>query len=444
MSEHPKLFSIPEKNENDKTTVTGNPRIKRAVRNQYEFQSITIDDLIPKDHLARDVWRYVEKLDLSIILNKIKATDGVAGRSATDPKILLTLWLFGILKNINSSRVLEEYTKEHNAFKWICGGVQVGYHIISDFRTAHGDQLNDLLIQSVAVLAKNGIISLEKVSQDGMRVRANAGSGSFRREDTLQSHLIIAKMLVEDLNEESRKNPGECKSRLAAAEQRHIEEKVERLESSINNLHELRADKNNKKKLTSEESRDVRSSMTDPEARVMKMADSGFRPAYNVQFATSNKGKAILAVDVINKGSDSGQIMKMVMKVIESYKVIPICWLTDTGYDSHKDLEELNKIGVKNYSPIKYKKRNPENSSSKEENILESPLTKEWKDRMASEDGKNIYKERGETAEYANAQARNKGLQQFIVSGITKVNCVTLLYAIAHNMTIALNVSSPI
>ena len=437
MSEQLMLFNLPDNTENNKSTIIStNPRIKTAVRNQYEM-SFLLDDLIPNDHLAKDVWRYVEKLDLSIILNKIQATEGVAGRPAIDPKILLTLWLFATLKNISSSRVIEEYIKEHNAFKWICGGVNVGYHVISDFRSEHGDQLNDLLVQSVAVLSKNGIISLEKVSQDGMRVRANAGSGSFRREATLESNLLLAQMLLDDLNEELKRNPGECKSRLAAAQHRAIKEKAENLESAINNLHELRTDKNKRKKLTIQESRDVRSSSTDPEARVMKMADNGFRPAYNVQFITCNKGKAIICADVINKGSDSGQIAKMVNKVIETYKIVPSCWLTDTGYDSHKDVEKLNKLGIKNYSPIKYKKKN--DSELKKALQTESPSIREWKERMESEEGKKIYKERGETAEFANAQTRNKGFQQFLVRGLEKVKCVTLIYAIAHNMAIALN-----
>ncbi|THD49072.1 MAG: transposase [Bradyrhizobium sp.] len=244
MNKQETLFPIPENIlEPLLHEYKGKPRLVKACRDQYEIKSGILDDLIPKDHLARDVWRYVEGLDLSIVLRKIDAVEGNVGRPATDPRILLSIWIYATIKSIGSARLIAEYCVEHNAFKWICGGVNVNYHTISDFRSNHGDQLANLLIQTVAILSKNKIISLEKISQDGMRVRASAGSSSFRREGTLREHIVLATLLLNDLNEEAKKDPGYCKARLEAAERRSIEEKLKKIELAQNELKEIIAEK---------------------------------------------------------------------------------------------------------------------------------------------------------------------------------------------------------
>lgn len=444
MSDQLTLFTVPGKTENTKKTfMKSNPRINTAQRDQYEIRSCVLDDIIPKDHLARSIWSYVEKLDFSITLGKIQSVDGSAGRPAIDPKILFALWMFATIKSINSSRVIEEYTNEHDAFKWLCGGVKVNYHTIADFRTDHLDQLNDLLTQSIAVLATSGIISLEEISQDGMRVRASAGAGSFRRETSLKFSLELAKMHLEDLDEEAKKHPNKCKSRLAASNRRAAEEHVQKLNSAIKDLHELRNDKevtakNNGKKFEEEEKEKVRASITDSSARVMKMACSGFRPAYNVQFASTNFGKAIVCVSVINKGSDSNQVEAVIKQFWDRYKQNPKSWSVDSGFDAHKDAGFIKQqYDCCIYMPMKY--ATPENASEKQKQSAVYISKENMRSLMETNEAKETYKQRGETAEYVNAQTRNMGFQQFCVRGLEKVTCVTLLYALAHNLTIALN-----
>lgn len=455
MSDQLFLFQLPEHVKKDKTNnQSDKPRLVTVCRNQYELVPRLLDNLISKDHLARDVWNYVQNLDLSIVLRKIQSREGHPGRPSTDPKITLSLWLFSTIKGIGSSRVIADYCKEHDAYKWICGGVNVNYHSISDFRTYHGDLLNDLLTQSVAVLSTAGIISLERVSQDGMRVRASAGASSFRKEGTLEMQMVLAKLLLEDINEETKKDPGACRSRLAASERRVSEEKIQKLDLAIKNLHELEENrraqaKKDRKKFGEKEENKVRASTTDGEARVMKMPCSGFRPAFNVQFASTNKGKAIIGVEVINKGSDSGQAMGMIKQIVKRYGITPDCYLLDKGFDAHLDIDTIDNEfdNCKIYSPVKYKKVTKldssnlaKNKNKTKKNKLESPLVQEWEMRMETEEGKKIFKERSATAEFVNAQTRNKGLQQFPVRGLDKVLTVTLLYAIVHNMTIALNI----
>ena len=444
MSDQLMLFNLPE---HDKETVFESknckPRLNRACRNQYELLPNLLEDIIPKDHLARSVWEYVESLDLSIILGKIQSVQNNSGRPATDPKILLCIWLFATIKGIGSSRVIEEYCKEHDAFKWICGGVKMNYHTISDFRSRHGDQLNELLTMSVAVLANSGIISLEKVSQDGMRVRASAGAGSFRREAALNDQYILAQVLLEDIKEEEKKNPGACRTRLAAAELKATEDRLQRLANAKNELEKIRLEKiayakQERKKIKDKELENTRVSTTDCEARVMKMACSGFRPAYNMQFASTNVGKAIIGLDVTNKGCDNKQLTKMIDQIELRYKCVPKKWFVDGGFENQ---EELNTAGnkykdCKVYMPVKVTAKNKANPFARQPQ--DSEIVGEWRERMGTDEAKELYKERAATAEYSNAQARNRGLQQILVRGIEKAKCVALFYAIAHNMMIAI------
>jgi transposase len=447
MSEQMTLFKLPDQTQKPiLEPKNSKPRLNRACRNQYELIPSLLEDLLPKDHLARSVWGYVDSLDLSLVLSKIQAVENHVGRPATDPKILLSIWLFAIIKGIGSSRVIEEYCKEHDAFKWICGGVGVNYHTISDFRSCHSDQLDLLLTMSVTALANSGIISLEKVSQDGMRVRANAGAGSFKREPTIIDQYELAKALVDDIKEEERKNPGACKTRLAAAELRSAEDRLKRLANAKDELEKIRLEKiayakKERKKVNDTELEKVRVSTTDCEARIMKMACGGFRPAYNVQFASTNIGKAIIGLDVTNKGCDNHQLTKMIEQVKLRYEFVPKKWFVDGGFDSH---EQLNSAGEKYkdctvYMPVKVTAKNKANPYARQPK--DSEIVGEWRERMSTDEAKELYKERAATAEYSNAQARNRGLQQFLVRSIEKTKCVALLFAIAHNMMISIGSS---
>jgi transposase len=445
MSKQLTLFDTPIDTENDNSRKNkgGTPRLRVASRHQVEMVMASLDDLLPQEHLARDVWQYVQGLNLSIVLNQILAVEGAAGRPATDPKILLALWLYATLKGISSARLLEEYCSEHDAFKWICGEVKVNYHTLSDFRSNEGKQLDELLTESVAILAKNNLISLERASQDGMRVRANAGGSSFKREETLQFNLELATMLVSDLKEEAKKNPGACKKRMEAAQMRSANEKLKNIKDALRELEEVRKSKvraGKKEQRTVKETtlKKTRASATDPEARVMKMPDSGFRPAYNVQFGTTNQGKGIIGVDVVNSGSDQKQTFGMLKQVEERYGFVPNEWLQDGGFKNETELEKTVRQ-YKNctiYMPIPETKKNHQNEYVRQPS--DSDIVAEWCERMETKPAQEIYKERASTAEYVNAVARNRGMQQFLVRGLSKVKCVALMFALAHNMMIAI------
>lgn len=248
MNQDRTLFPIPECILEQKPTniTAAKPRLKSAERNQIQFKIGSLDELISADHKARHVVGYVQKLDLSLILTKIKSVDYGVGRPATDPKILLSLWLYAVLEGIISARTIAEFCVEHHAYQWICGGVGINHHTLSDFATKHGEQFDDFLTQSVAILTDLGFVDLtnEEVAQDGMRVRANAGGSSFRREKTLLEHEEKAKQYLAELKKEQEQNPSTSRNRKEAAALRAAENRKKLIAESVENLYKIRDAKN--------------------------------------------------------------------------------------------------------------------------------------------------------------------------------------------------------
>jgi transposase len=429
------LFPEPPKISNHPTRSHGKPRLNTAERHQVELTMAALDDLIPPDHKVRFVWAYVEKLDLSLILGSILSVEGTVGRPATDPKILLAIWLYATLEGIVSARVIADYCKEHVAYKWLCGGVSMNHHTISDFSTKHSDQFDAWLTESVAILMREGLVSLEETAQDGMRVRACASTSSFHREKTLCEHYEEAKHYLNTLRKNFEKNPNQNRSRKEAAAKRAAEEREEKITKALQELKKFKeekcknAKKHHKKKPKEEELEECRVSTSDPEARKMKMADGGFRPAYNVQFVTDTASQAIVGVDVNNRGNDTGLIKDMIGQIDKRYGIVPVRTLQDAGYTDYGEIDGMAERyqGCKIYMPIRQ-------SDKRYSDSKDSAAVAEWKQRMGTQEAKEIYKRRGSTAECSNAQARNRGLQQFIVKGIKKAKQVILRYAIAHNM----------
>lgn len=407
----------------------GSPRLRYANRQQAEMRICALDSLIPEEHPVRTVWAYVDQLDLSELLGKIKAVAGGAGASATDPRILLTLWLYATLRGIGSARELDRRCDPaigEVPFQWICGGVTLNYHTLADFRVAHVEVLDNLLTNSIAVLLEQDLVSMERVAQDGMKVRASAGAASFRRRSRLEELRDEAQAQVEALKQELESDPTAEKRRQQAARQRAAAERAARLHQALEQLPQVEASKPAKEKDK------ARVSTTDAEARVMKMADGGFRPAFNVQLATDTQTQIITGVDVTNSGGDQGKLAPMVEQHDERYQERPKEMLVDGGFVKKEDIEKVAQAGTTVYAPVQTPKdpeREPHTPRADD-----TPKVAEWRQRMATPEAKEIYKERASTAECVNAHARNRGLYQFRVRGLAKVKAVVLLYVLAHNL----------
>src|SRR3712207_2246608 len=186
----------------------GKPRLRLAERRQVELRPVALDDLVAENHRVRMVWRFTEGLDLSALSADIKAVEGRPGHPPADPRILVALWLYATANGVGSARELGKLCEEHIAYQWLCGGVSVNACTLADFRVGHGEILERLLIDSFTALVRAGVASLERIAQDGMRVRALAGAASFRRRSTLQDCRHRAEAAVRADREELEKDPG--------------------------------------------------------------------------------------------------------------------------------------------------------------------------------------------------------------------------------------------
>lgn len=413
----------------------GAPRLRQPNRAQIELRASDLESLLPEDHRARLVWGYVVRQDLSRLIEAVKARGSQAGRAAIDPHILFALWLYATLDGVGSGREVARLTQVHDAYRWICGGVSVNYHALNDFRAANDELMDELLTNNVAALAAVGAIGLERVAQDGMRVRADAGAASFRRQASLEEHLEEAGELVQAIKKQAQEDPGRAKRRAQAARLRAAEDREERIRQALEQLPEVAA----AKKRNGGKAEDARASTTDAEARVMKMGDGGFRPAYNVQFATTCGEQVIVGMDVVNAGSDMAQLGPMVEQVEQRLGQRPDEWLVDGGFPAHDQIDAVaDKTAV--YAPV------PEPRAKKDEqgNAVQqdkhqpkpddSEAVAQWRSRMATAEAKEIYKQRAATAECVNAQARNRGLLRMPVRGLAKVRSVVGLFVLAHNL----------
>lgn len=402
-------------------------RVLLPNRAQMEFRASNLESLLPEGHRARLVWAYVERQDLKKFYAGIRAVEGGVGRAAIAPEVLLSLWLYATVDGVGSGREIARLTEAHDAYRWLCGGVQVNYHSVCDFRKDHGEALDELLSVSIASLMAAGVVKLKQVAQDGMRVRASAGAGSFRRKEKLEGYLEAARAEVARLKAEVEADPGEVQRAREAAKVRAAKEREARLEKALSRLPEIEAIKKRQGKKPEE----ARASMTDAEATVMKMGDGGFRPAYNPQLASDADSLVIVGVDVATVGSDQGQMVPMVEQVTERCGRVPAAWLVDGGYVGHEQIEKASEATVV-YGPVPEPKDKTVDPHQPKANDSEAVAA--WRERMGTDEAKEIYKKRAATAECVNAQSRNRGLQQFRVRGLDKVKCVMLMFALAHNL----------
>ena len=404
----------------------GHRRLRAAVRDQVVFQQCALDELLPEDHQARIVWAYVEGLDLSELRERIQAVEGGPGQAPADPRVMMTLWLYATLRGVGSARELDRLCAQHIAYRWICGGVSMNYHTLSDFRSRHVELLDRLLTEGTASLMAEGLVKLERVAQDGMKVRASAGAASFRRQPTLEEALVQAEEQVARLRQELDDDPAASKTRQQAARRRAAEERAERVRAALEQLPRIAESKKPKDR------EKARASTTDADARVMKMGDGGFRPAFNVQLATTTETQIITGVDVTNSGGDQGQLAPMIEQHEERYGQVPDAALVDGGFTKKEDIETVEQGGTTVYAPVQ-KSKDPERDAHTPRPD-DSPAVAEWRQRMATDEAKAIYRQRAATAECVNALARNRGLQQFRVRGLRKARAVILWYALAHNL----------
>lgn len=467
----------------------GRRRFKPVDRLQTVFRTLDVEQLIGPEHPARAIWELVGQLDLSGFEEPIQSVEGGAGRPAWNPHLLASLWVYGYSLGISSARELGRRCAYDPAFQWLTGLEEVNYHTLADFRSTHDAALPKLFVQLLGVLSSEGLVTLERVMQDGTKVKALAAKSRFQKEDKLREHLAAAQAQVEALKDWQ----GDESARHKAARQRAAQERQSRVKQALAELEQLRQDR----------SGEVRVSHTEPEARNMKQADGGFAPSYNVQVSTDAANKVILAGAVTQEGNDWGQLIPAVERVEQNCGAKPKQVVADTGYTTRENVSALAAQGVEFYGSFREpgvewvateaiggfnacaftyepeqdvyrcpvgtvlrhigRKRKQEalehryradsracsacpfqeqccghleaERPRERVRIEESAVVVSFRRRMEQPEARAIYRQRSEVAEFPNAWLKAKlGLRQFRLRGLVKVGLEVLWACLTYNI----------
>lgn len=351
------------------------------------------------------------------------------------------MWLYATLDGISSARKLEELCKYHEAYKWIAGGVPINRTMLAEFRSANPEMFDELLTQSLAVMVYAGLIPREDIAQDGTRSKANAGKGSCHRLETLQQLQKEVQTFIKRIAEENQKDPNAADKKKQTMRLRASKERLDRIRKAQEELKKAQAEKieNRKKRgkgeVSEQELKEVRASTVDPEARKMKMADGSFRVAYNTQFATGMTTRVIYGVSVVNK-QDPGTLLPMMRQLYARFTRLGLklsgAWAADSAYSSKENIDgaaaEFPDCSI--YAPAKANSKSDPTVPKKGD----SAAVIKWRQRLNSEEMKEVYQNRCSSAEFSNAQTKNMGLSEFPVRGLKKALGVATLLAMAHNL----------
>jgi transposase len=456
MTEKGLFGELPEQSAAKREAGIGVPRMWEPERDTIELRAMRLDSLIGADHPARLIWAYVSRLDLRELEARIKAREGVAGHPAITPRLLLALWLYATSEGVVSARLLSRLCERDDVYRWFCGGLAVNHRTLGEFRVDHGELLNRLLAASVTALAAEGLIDLDMLSQDGVRVRASAGASSFRRRGRLEEKIAAVKGLLAELAKEVDVDPTANEERLRKRRAQRTAERLSRLEAAVAKVAEIEAQQSNRqsksKPPTAPEPplppssgadgapaepedgkprrKAVRASTTDPDARVIKMPDGGFRPAYNMQIASVAGEQIVVALEVSTSSSDRGLARPMLEKIEATYGELPNQYLVDGGFSKNDDIEWAHGAEVAMLCPPIINKHNTDPFAPRDD---DGPGISEWRKRMQSEAGKATYRKRS-IHECINARFRTWGLLQLTVRGRAKALVVLTWYALANNI----------
>ncbi len=474
------------------------PRLKPINRKQLLLRPVDVERLVPDDHEVRAIWEFTGHLDLTLYYQTIHAVEGKAGCTAFDPRLLLSIWIYAYSKGVGSAREISRLCDYDPAYQWLTGMEPVNYHTLSDFRVAHKDSLDRLFVEVLGIMSAEGLITLERIMQDGTKVKALAGKDSFRREDRIREHLKAAEEQVRQSPDDSEAScKEEASVRKQKAQERAVKEKKERMELALLELKKIRTTK------SGEEKKEARVSMTDPEARTMKQSDGGYAPAYNVQLSTDAAAGVIIGVGVSQRSDDFKELVPAIVRIEENTGKKPTQVVADGGFTSRENILAMEAQGVdfigspdgSNPSAGQGKNRGvdpafrPEHFSYDEKNntytcpqgktlrpqgkearigktkyiyrppardcsscphkekccpkakrrslvrSVDDPVVASFLEKMKTEKAKAAYKQRAPIAEFPHAWIKEKiGLRQFHLRGLLKVGMEALWACLTYNI----------
>ena len=414
-------------------------RILRPDRNQVRWDVVDLDSQLAADHRARLVWQFVKTLDLSAFEARIKARAEHAGRPASDPAVLLALWLYATVDGTGSARAIERLCRSHAAYRWLCGGVPVNHNLMSEFRRDNEALLDRQLTQSLTALIAEGLIELEEVAIDGTKIQARAGRGSMAKRTRLERIEASVSERVASLKRELEQNGAVAERKRQERALRAAADQAARVQRAKQRLAELEQEKEQRARRRAKEEAEKsapRVSVSDPEVRMMRMPDGATRPAWNVQVATA-KG-FIVAIEPTDRRNDTGLAQDSVQQVVERCGKAPERLLADQTAMTQGEIATLAeahpKLEVYSPPPAERGDVTPETLRNRRSQRRHEPEpVKQWRARMASEAGKDVYARRKLT-EHVHAKLKNRGFGRMLVHGLKKVRSVCLLHALAHNL----------
>ena len=319
------------------------PRLASIDRSQLFLHSIDVEKLIDEDHCARAIWELIGRLDLSRYHAEIAAVEGHAGRDHTAPQLLISLWLFAYSQGVSSAREIARRCASEPGFEWLCGLQPVSHRTLSGFRSNHKGALDHLFVQVVGMLSAEGLITMQRVTLDGTKIKANASGNTFRRKDKIEAHLALAREQVQKMNEQAAEEE-KTASRRAAAKRRAARQRESRLEAALREVERLQeAKRDDRGKYT------ARASGTDPEAHVMRNGEGGTVPSYNVQLLTDTTHGLIVNVEATTDAIDYRQVESALQRCQAELGTLPKQLVADGDYTNHRSVQAAAAAGVDFY-----------------------------------------------------------------------------------------------
>ena len=319
------------------------PRLSSIDRSQLVFRTVDVERIIDDDHGARSIWEMIGRLDLSLYLAKIAAVEGHVGRDHTSPQLLISLWLYAYSRGISSAREIARRCEFEPAFQWLCGLKPISHRTLSGFRSENKEALGSVFVQVVGVLSAEGLITMERLTLDGTKIKANASGKTFRRKEKIEAYLAEAKIQLEKMNEQATEEE-KVASRQASARRRAARQRVSRLESAIREVERLQ-----QKKRDDQKTYVARASLTDVEAHVMRNGDGATVPSYNVQLLTDMTHGFVVNVEATTDAIDYRQVKPALDRCETTLGCLPKQLIADGDYTNHASVQAAAKAGVDFY-----------------------------------------------------------------------------------------------
>jgi transposase len=316
-------------------------------RQQLLLRSVDVEKLVEEDHSVRAIWGLVDGADLEPFYGTIEAVEGEAGCSAWDPRVLISLWIYAYSRAVSSAREISRLCGYDPAYQWLTGLEVINHHTLSDFRVRHEQALDELFVQVLGVLSHEGLVTLDRVMHDGVKMEACASDKSFRRRETLERHLDLARQQVEEMKERGEGGSPEVSDRVAKARERALREKKERLESALRQLRQIQEDQSSPEKREK-----ARASTTDPEARIMQQPGGGFAPGYNVQISTDAKATVIVGLGVSQAANDATELIPAVERIEANLEQVPQQMVVDGSFINQQNLVEMEGRKIEVIGPV--------------------------------------------------------------------------------------------